>query len=126
MSISDVSATEQRGERQGRILRKPSPPSPKSLDFRGTNFLRSTEPYGGGSKCVCATRVVVVESGDEVPEMGAYSLTGCGRLCNKLLAILRYPTICAGSRILGHTGEAALRNKMAILFIGIQCAETTM
>ena len=67
-----------------------SPPSPKSLGFRGTNFLRSADPYGGGSKCVCDTSVVVVDSGEEFSEAGAYSLTGCGRLDNSPLAMMGY------------------------------------
>lgn len=43
----------------------------------------------------------MVESGDEVPEMGAYSLTGCGRLCNRPLAIFSYLPMCASSRVFG-------------------------
>ena len=66
-----------------------SPPSPKSFGFRGTNFLRSADPYGGGSKCVPDTRVVVVDSGEDVAEAGAYSLTGCGRVESSPLAIVR-------------------------------------
>jgi len=72
-----------KGKENETVLVDP-PPSPKSLCFRGTNFLRSADPYGGGSKCVCDTSVVVVESREEVFDIGAYSLTGCGRLDSRL------------------------------------------